>query len=453
MRHRNKLIILSIFIIGLVTDAYSQNPLIMNQFAADPTARVFEGKLYLYPSHDVLCGEGHGFVGFCMPDYHVFSSENLTDWVDHGVIISHNTVPWVEPGSYRMWAPDCVFKNGKYYYYFPAWATEKINGKGQRIGVAISDNPYGPFVPETKFIEGVAGIDPNVFIDDDGTAYMYWADWAKNREIYGAQLKDNMLELATVPVPIEIKGIDKHKFIEGPFVFKRDGKIYLTFPYIPKTIEQIVYATGDDPLGVFEYQGVIMRESPTKCFTNHQSIVEYKNQWYLFYHHNDLSPSSDKRRSVKADSLFFNEDGTIQEVIPSWRGIGISNAENEIQIDRYSAISQRGVSVSFIDENDPFQGWKATFDKSGAWLRYNTVEFSNERLKKVLVRVKSKLNSSFEIRLNAIDGDLLAKANVAKTDDWTIIEIKSKKIEPGIFDLLFVSKSEIPFEIDWVKFE
>jgi hypothetical protein len=450
MNHFIKIVVLSIFIIGWATNAYSQNPLIMDQFTADPTARVFEGKLYLYPSHDVPCGEGQGFVGFCMPDYHVFSSENLTEWEDHGVILSHNTVPWVEPDSYRMWAPDCVFKNGKYYYYFPASSIEKINGRGRRMGVAVADKPYGPFVPETNFIEGMGGIDPNVFIDDDGKAYIYWAE---NRVIYGAQLKENMLELATVPVPIKINGIVKHKFIEGPFVFKREGKIYLTFPYIPETIEQIVYATGDDPLGTFDYQNVIMKESPSKCYTNHQSIVEYKNQWYLFYHHNDLSPKSDKRRSVKADSLFFNEDGTIQEIIPSWRGIGISNAENEIQVDRYSAISQEGVSVSFIDENDTFKGWLTKFDKTDAWIRYNAVELSNERLKKVMVQAKSDFKGSFEIRLNAIDGDLLAEIKVEKTDDWEIIEAKAKKIEPGIYDLFIVSKSENPFEIDWVKFE
>jgi hypothetical protein len=156
---------------------------------------------------------------------------------------------------------------------------------------------------------------------------------------------------------------------------------------------------------------------------------------------------------VKADSLFFNEDGSIQEIIPSWRGIGISNAENEIQIDRYSAISQEGVSVSFIDGDDTFKGWKATFNQPRVWLRYNAVELSNDRLKKVIIQAKSDFKGSFEIRLNAIDGDLLAEIKVEKTDDWEIIEAKEKKIEPGIYDLFIVSKSENPFEIDWVKFE
>src|SRR5271157_1069870 len=135
----------------VVNTAFATNPLIVDQFTADPTARVFEGKVYLYPSHDIPVVPGKGRTGwFCMEDYHVFSSENLTDWKDHGVIVSQTNVDWVNPTSYSMWAPDCVFKNGKYYFYFPAGAKKG----GFRIGVAVSDKPYGPFKPEPKPIEG-----------------------------------------------------------------------------------------------------------------------------------------------------------------------------------------------------------------------------------------------------------------------------------------------------------
>ena len=124
-----------------VTDNVSaQNPIIMNQFTADPAARVFEGKVYLYPSHDILTGEGRGRAGwFCMEDYHVFSSENLIDWTDHGVIVSQEKVPWVNAKFYSMWAPDCIFRNGKYYFYFPAPAKDTSYGRGFSIGVAVSD--------------------------------------------------------------------------------------------------------------------------------------------------------------------------------------------------------------------------------------------------------------------------------------------------------------------------
>ncbi len=296
----------------------AQNPIITNQFTADPSARVFEGRVYLYPSHDILAVEGKGRVGwFCMEDYHVFSSANLTNWTDHGIIVSQNKVPWVNSKSYAMWAPDCINKNGKYYFYFPAPAKDTSYGRGFAIGVAISDKPYGPFTPQPEPIKNVHGIDPNLFIDIDGQAYLIWAA----RNIYIAKLKENMLELASEPKVIE--GLPEKGLKEGPFMFERNGIYYLTYPHVKDKTERLEYAIGDSPLGPFKVTGVIMDEKPG-CWTNHQSIVEFKNQWYLFYHHNDLSPHFDKNRSVRIDSLFFNEDGTIKKVIPTIRGVGFN---------------------------------------------------------------------------------------------------------------------------------
>ena len=212
------------------------------------------------------------------------------------------------------------------------------------VGVAISNIPYGPFVPEPKPIPGVSGIDPNVFMDKDGQVYLYWASVDKG--LSGAKLKGNMLELASEPQTIE-KLPEGMK--EGPFLFERNGIYYFTFPHVIKKTEALVYAMGKNPLGPFEYKGIIMDEDPSKCWTNHHSIVEYKGQWYLFYHHNDLSPAFDKNRSIRADKLFFNTDGTIQKVIPTLRGVGIVPATHEIQLDRYSAISEKGTTVEFLD--------------------------------------------------------------------------------------------------------
>ncbi len=142
-------IVLYLLIMASTVNILAQNPIIRDQFSADPTARVFDGKVYVYPSHDILAVEGKGRVGwFCMEDYHVFSSENLTDWTDHGVIVHQEKVPWVNPKGYNMWAPDCISKNGKYYFYFPAGAKDTALGRGFSIGVAVADNPYGPFTPE-----------------------------------------------------------------------------------------------------------------------------------------------------------------------------------------------------------------------------------------------------------------------------------------------------------------
>lgn len=150
----------------------AQNPIIRDQFTADPTARVFNGKVYLYPSHDILPPEGQRQDWFCMEDYHVFSSENLTDWTDHGVIVTQNKVPWVRPNSYSMWAPDCVERGGKYYFYFPSAPAGGMRGFG--VGVAIADSPEGPFIPEPEPIKGINGIDPCVLQASDGNAYIFW---------------------------------------------------------------------------------------------------------------------------------------------------------------------------------------------------------------------------------------------------------------------------------------
>ena len=169
-----KFIVVFVFVIHY---AKAQNPIISNQFTADPTARVFNNRVYVYPSHDILATKGKGRIGwFAMEDYHVFSSANLTDWTDHGMIVTQNEVPWVKPDSYSMWAPDCIERNGKYYFYFPTAAKDTVAyGRGFTIGVAVADKPEGPYVPEATPIAGVRGIDPNVFIDDFSSGLNYAA--------------------------------------------------------------------------------------------------------------------------------------------------------------------------------------------------------------------------------------------------------------------------------------
>lgn len=444
------LLALNLIMLASVNNMLAQNPLIMDQFTADPTARVFDGKVYLYPSHDILANEERGRIGwFCMEDYHVFSSENLTDWKDHGVIVSQDKVPWVNSTTYSMWAPDCIYMNGKYYFYFPAPAKDTTKGRGFSIGVATSDRPYGPFTPEPKPIQGVSGIDPNVLIDKDGQAYIYYAG---KGGITGAKLKENMLELASEPKAFEElpKG-----FKEGPFMFERKGIYYLTFPYVIDSTETLAYSMGDNPLGPFKYAGVIMEESPTGCWTNHQSIVEYKEQWYLFYHHNDLSPNFDKNRSIRADSLFFNDDGTIKKVIPTLRGIGITNADSKIQLDRYSLKSNSGVSIDFVnpDTLKRSEGWKTILNTANAWIQYNSVDFGKNNLKSVNVKTVSPTGGIIEIRLDNIDGQMLAQIEIDKTTDWKVINSAIEKTPSGIHNLVVILKEKNNVELDWISFE
>jgi len=426
---------------------HAQNPLINSQFTADPTARVFNGKIFLYPSHDIPCGKGQGYIGFCMADYHVYTSENLTDWEDHGVILTQRDVPWVDSTTYSMWAPDCIYKNSKYYFYFPAIAQDSAINRVRRIGVATSTSPFGPFIPEKNYIPEIRGIDPNVLLDKDNQAYIYWAH---NKQIYVSKLKENLLELETDPKIIETP---TNKFKEGPFVFERNGKYYLTYPFVNDKTEQLVYGMGDHPMGPFEYKGLIMKESPNRCWTNHQSIVNYKDQWYLFYHHNDYSPKFDKNRSAKADSLFFNEDGTIREVIPTWRGVGITNAVNRIQIDRYSSKSEDGASVEYLDTLNYKKGWKVIFNKTNAWVNYNSVDFGKLKLKNVAVNARAASGGKFEIRLNSLNGKVIAKGELEKSADWNSATFRLNNFVPGLNHLYFIARSSDQFEVDFISFE
>lgn len=429
------------------SSAYSQNPLITNQFTADPSARVFGDRVYVYPSHDIPPAPGKGRANwFVMEDYHVFSSSNLTDWTDHGMIVHQNKVPWVKPESYSMWAPDCIYRNGKYYFYFPSTPADTTIAKGFTVGVAVADKPTGPFIPQASPIKNVSGIDPNVFIDKDGQAYLYWSQ----RHIYGAKLKENMLELASEPVILQelpTKGLK-----EGPYLFERNGIYYMTYPHVENKIERLEYAIGRSPLGPFKFAGVIMDESASGCWTNHHSIINFKKQWYLFYHHNDLSPNFDKNRSIRADSLFFNNDGTIRKVLPTLRGVGLTSAKKEIQLDRYSAISD-GASVDFIDTTARMKGWKTTLTKRGGWIRYNAVDFGKTALRKVQINALSKTGATIEIRLDKLDGALIDRVAVPASKTWKLTTSAKAKIPKGKHDLFIVSKSNETVAIDWLRFE
>lgn len=449
MRHLRLLAALAI-----VVPSIAQNPIIHNQFTADPTARVFNNKVYLFPSHDIPAPIGQRQDWFCMEDYHVFSSENLTEWTDHGVILSQQDVPWGKPDGYSMWAPDCVFKNGKYYFYYPNAPRE---GRGFAIGVAIADQPEGPYTPEKESIKGVGGIDPCVLIDDDGAAYLYWSGMG----IRGGRLKENMTELENGSQVME--GLPEG-FKEGPFAFKREGRYYLTFPWVRKDqgTETLAYAMSDSPLGPWQFKGLIMEEHDNRCWTNHHSLVEYKGQWYLFYHRNHYSPNMDKRRSACIEKVSFNADGTIQEVKQTLRGVGITPATGRIEIDRYSSVSD-GVATGFNDTTATFNGWHATLEKKGSWLRYNDVDFAGISDSYVVVKAKANTNTSFTIRDKSEKGKVMAKLTITVEGEtgpfrrdmrgqWMTLTVPVEYIPKGITNLCVVCEGA-EVSIDWLQFK
>ncbi|MDP4278503.1 MAG: carbohydrate-binding protein, partial [Bacteroidota bacterium] len=202
----------------------------------------------------------------------------------------------------------------------------------------------------------------------------------------------------------------------------------------------------------FKYAGVIMDESPMHCWTNHQSFVEFNGQWYLFYHQNALSPKFDKNRSVCIDSLFFNADGTIQKVLPTLRGVGLTKASQKIEIDRYSNKSPTGSSIAFIDSSDAFKGWKALLNSPNAWMQYNAVDFKKPMLKRVQAKVRSSKGGILQLRLDKPDGPVLSEITLPGEHEWKTITAAVRNCPHGIHNLVVVLKKGHPIEIDWVTF-
>jgi hypothetical protein len=324
-----------------------------NDYMADPSANVFNDRLYIYPSHDRDSGEAFDDDGghFQMRDYHVLSLDDVANGeiTDHGVILDVDQVEWAEK---QMWDNDVIEKNGKYYLVFSA---KDYNGVFH-LGVAVADKPEGPFIPEPHPIRGSFSIDPCLFKDDDGSIYCYYGGlWGGQLQWYSltpqvsaneegvvmgpapdkktpmflpadspavpslmAKMSDDMLQFAEAPHPVVIldengeplKAGDPNRFFEASWMHKHNGKYY--FSYSTGDSHYLCYAIGDSPYGPFTFKGVIL--DPVVGWTTHHSIVKFKDEWFLFYH--DCVPSKDTTwlRSLKVQKLYYNDDGTIKKV-------------------------------------------------------------------------------------------------------------------------------------------
>jgi beta-xylosidase len=307
-------------------------------FTADPSAHLFQGQIYIYPSHDIDAGVKEDDLGshFAMNDYHVLSQKTpASPVVDHGVALKLEDVAWA---SKMLWAPDAAESKGTYYLYFPAKDKEGIF----RIGVASSSKPEGPFKAEKEYMKGSFSIDPCVFKNKDGTSYLYFGGiWGGQLQrwksgTYGAtdesqpangqpalmakvaRLDANMKQMAEAPRNVQILDANgkillsedhDRRFFEAAFVHQYQGKYY--FSYSTGDTHNIAYATGSSPYGPFTYQGVILK--PVKGWTNHHSIVEQSGKWYLYYHDVEISGKT-HLRNIKVTELKYRPDGSIETI-------------------------------------------------------------------------------------------------------------------------------------------
>lgn len=316
-------------------------PLVKHIYTADPSAHVFNGKIYIYPSHDIEAGTPENDNGdhFDMKDYHILSMDKIGGPVkDNGVALDIKNIPWA---GRQLWAPDAAHANGQYYLYFPVKDKKDVFA----IGVATSKSPTGPFKAEPTPIKGSYSIDPCVFEDTDGKHFMYFGGiWGGQLQRWAtgsydangsktdlqkddepairprvARLAKDMLNFDE-PVK-EIKIVDEKgneflgkdhdkRFFEASWMHKYNGKYY--FSYSTGDTHFICYGIGDSPYGPFTYKGVILK--PVVGWTNHHSIIEFKGKWYLFYHDSTLSGGKTHLRSVKVTELKYRPDGTIETI-------------------------------------------------------------------------------------------------------------------------------------------
>lgn len=315
-------------------------PLVTHMYTADPSAHVFEGKVYVYPSHDIDAGIPFDDDGshFGMEDYHVLRQDSPDAPAhDCGIALHVDDVPWAQR---QMWAPDAATKDGRYYLYFPAKAAD---GRF-RIGVAIGDRPEGPFTAEPEAIVGSYSIDPAVFADHDGAHYLYFGGlWGGQLQKYRdnaydaghdlrgddepafgprvARLADDMTQFAEAPREVVIldadgrplkAGDNARRYFEGPWLHTYGDRYYLS--YSTGDTHYLCYAIGDSPYGPFTYAGRILE--PVVGWTTHHSIIEFDGRWWLYYHDAILSGGVTHLRSVKVAPLQHDADGRIRTLHP-----------------------------------------------------------------------------------------------------------------------------------------
>jgi hypothetical protein len=397
----------------------SKNPFVETIFTADPSAHTWDGEtVYVYASHDMDPARGCDL----MDRYHIFSSKDMVRWTDEGEILRSDDVNWGRPEGGFMWAPDCAFKDGTYYYYFPHPSETRWNDTW-KIGVATSKYPHKDFVNQ-GYIEGLGGfalIDPCVFVDDDGQAYIYIGG---GHHCMAAKLSDDMMTLATKPIDIDGLG----DFHEASWLFKRNGVYYLSYSDNTQPQNNMLYATSPTPLGPWTYKGIYL--GPVGCETTHGSVMEFKGQWYQFYHNQDISGRGNLR-SICVDKLFFDENGDILMVEQTRDGIrdtiipedAVKYPAASFTLNGGAVLTAEGYAGGLDKEGSGFSlemdggnGGRATI-----WLRYATREKWAKLRLTVNGRDESFLNmldtfgemagaARLTVRLNAGPGNTIALA-------------------------------------------
>lgn len=426
---------------GLLNSLNAQRPVIQTKYTADPAPMVYNDTVFLYTTHDEDDAEG-----FKMQDWLLYTSTDMVNWTDHGAVASLKSFDWVKRDN-GAWAEQVIERNGKFYMYCP------IHGNG--IGVLVSDSPYGPFKdplgkPLVWQKEHWYDIDPTVFIDEDGQAYMYWG----NPHCYYVKLNEDMISYSGDVV--KLKETPEH-YQEGPWFYKRNGRYYLAFASTCCP-EGIGYAMSNSPTGPWETKGYIMRPTE-RSRGNHPGIMDYKGKSYVFGLNYDLlkleTNTHYERRSVSVAEMHYNEDGTIQEV-PYWADtkleqIGTFNPFCKVEAETMAwgyglkTVPNSKNSLSVVDVN------------SGEYICVRGVDFGKNKARRFEVSALPLEGGNLKIRLDAPDGKIVGNVNIPQGNGISKYELYSCEVNAvsGVHDLYLSFEGENNkdlFELDYWKF-
>lgn len=419
----------------------AQNPIVQTCYTTDPAPLVHDGRMYVYTGHDEDKADF-----FWMQEWRVYSSDDMVNWVDHGSPLALEDFSWADD---RAWAAQCIERNGKFYWYICAHS--KLSG-GMAIGVAVGDSPTGPFkdaIGKPLFENGSWDhIDPSVFIDDDGQAWVCWG----NPQLYYLKLNDDMISYegdVIIPEMTEegfgapaMKNREKGKkykdsYVEGPWLTKR-GDTYQLIYAAGGVPEHISYSTAASPVGPWKYAGEIMPLGNTNSFTNHAGVADYKGHSYFFYHTGKLPGGGGFGRSVAVEEFVYNEDGSFPTILPTDEGVkpvGVFNPFRKVEAETMA------YSCGVKTEQNVDIGVYVTDIHNGDYIKLQAVDFGRMYPRTFTARVASGLRGgAIEVRVDSLGGQLLTTLRVPGTGGWekwqTIVADITSKVS-GVHDLYF----------------
>ena len=433
----------------------SENPIIQTAYTADPAPMVYNGTVYLYTSHDEDVTVNNFFS---MNDWRCYSSTDMLNWTDHGAILSYKTFEWSRGDA---WAGQCIARNGKFYYYLPV--NEK-NG-GNAIGVAVADSPTGPFKDALgkPLLRGFGYIDPTVYIDNDGQAWLYWG----NPNLWHVKLNEDMIsydqttgivkeDLQTENFGYRANKINNRSssYEEGPWFFRRNARYYMLYAAggVP---EHLAYSTSASPTGPWEYGDTIMHViGKNGAFTNHPGYVEFNGKSYFFYHNAGLPGGGGFKRSVCIEPFTFNADGSIPQINPTTQGV----TESAANVNPYQRTEAETMawSVGIKTSSDPQSGVYVTRIGNDDFIKVSSVDFGKGAKSFRANVAATNPGSVLEIRLDAKNGKLIGTLPVKPSSGNLIWRTQKCSVSPakGVHDLYFIfkGKGDDLFNFDWWQF-